>query len=70
MTLCDACLAIDANKESSPGHGLLSITDTQRIKTVNAAAFTVSTFVCRGCGTHWTYREGKSLENPGWSRQE
>jgi hypothetical protein len=70
MTLCEACLSIDANRHGSPGHGMLRITDTQRIKAANVPAHTVSTFICRSCGTHWTYREGKSVENQGWSRPD
>lgn len=67
MTLCRACLAIEVLRLGSPGHAFLRITDTQRIKPSKAATVTVSTFTCRTCKAHWTYREGKNLPNPGWS---
>ncbi len=67
MTPCPACLAIEVHQLGAPGHALLRITDTQRIKVSKAAAVTVSTFICRTCGANWTYREGKNVPNPGWS---
>nr|WP_084209953.1 hypothetical protein [Ralstonia sp. A12] len=67
MTLCSACLAIEVHRLGASGHPLLRITDTQRIKRSKAAAATVSTFTCRTCGAHWTYREEKNVPNQGWS---
>ncbi len=66
MSPCPACLAIDTNRGGSPGHALLRITDTQRIKVPRLPAMTVSTFVCQACGTGWTYRDGKNVDAQGW----
>lgn len=67
MTLCPACLAIEVRRRGAPGHDLLRITDTQRIKTPKAPAFTVSTFACTTCGARWVYRDEKNVDNQGWS---
>ncbi|MHA7679319.1 hypothetical protein [Cupriavidus sp. PET2-C1] len=66
MSPCPACLAIDTNRGGSPGHALLRITDTQRIKVPRRPAMTVSTFVCQACGTGWIYRDGKNVDAQGW----
>lgn len=68
MTLCPACQAIELHKLGAPGHALLRITDTQRLKPAKAAAITISTFVCQTCGTFWTYRDQKDGSEQGWQR--
>jgi len=67
MTLCPACLAIEVHQRGAPGHNLLRVTDTQRIKISKAVAVTVSTFACASCGARWVYRDEKNADNQGWS---
>lgn len=67
MTLCPACLAIEVHKRGAPGHALLRITDTQRIKSRTTGAVTVSTFACATCATQWVYRDEKNADGQGWS---
>ncbi len=69
MTPCPACLAIEVHRRGTPGHALLRITDTQRIKSSKAAAVTVSTFVCSACGARWVYRDEKNVADQGWSME-
>ncbi|MDF3836118.1 hypothetical protein P3W85_24660 [Cupriavidus basilensis] len=66
MSPCPACLAIETNRSGAPGHTLLRITDTQRIKVPRQPAMTVSTFVCQDCGTGWIYRDEKNTDTQGW----
>ncbi|KJK25075.1 hypothetical protein UB46_07200 [Burkholderiaceae bacterium 16] len=66
MSPCPACLAIEANRGGSPGHAMLRITDTQRIKVPRRPASTISTFVCQTCTTSWIYRDEKNVDTQGW----
>ena len=70
MTLCSACLTIEVRRRGAPGHALLRITDTQRIKSSKAVAVTVSTFACPTCGARWIYRDEKNVDNQGLSLEQ
>lgn len=70
MTLCPACLAIEVQQRGAPGHALLRITDTQRIKSSTGLAVTVSTFTCSTCHARWVYRDEKHVDNQGWSLEQ